>query len=81
MTSRQFKESDFEKVVEFMDEGIHIAQDVKKKTSKKGYMHRADTGHVDWPDIAYYPIANLYQTITLQFTLYGFSLEQVQNGR
>ncbi|XP_029579356.1 serine hydroxymethyltransferase, mitochondrial-like [Salmo trutta] len=33
LTSRQFKESDFEKVVEFMDEGIHIAQDVKKKTS------------------------------------------------
>lgn len=42
---------------------------MKKKTSKKGYMHIADTGHVDWPDIAYYPIANLYQTITLQFTL------------
>lgn len=32
LTSRQFKEADFEKVVEFIDEGIQIAQDVKKKT-------------------------------------------------
>ncbi|KAJ8259384.1 hypothetical protein COCON_G00183960 [Conger conger] len=34
LTSRQFKEADFEKVVEFMDEGIKIALDVKKKTGK-----------------------------------------------
>ncbi|XP_074500888.1 serine hydroxymethyltransferase, mitochondrial-like [Sebastes fasciatus] len=32
LTSRQFKEADFEKVVEFIDEGIQIALDVKKKT-------------------------------------------------
>ncbi|XP_072571573.1 serine hydroxymethyltransferase, mitochondrial isoform X1 [Paramormyrops kingsleyae] len=34
LTSRQFKEADFEKVVEFMDEGFKIALDVKKKTTK-----------------------------------------------
>uniref|UniRef100_A0A8C9Y0H9 glycine hydroxymethyltransferase n=1 Tax=Sander lucioperca TaxID=283035 RepID=A0A8C9Y0H9_SANLU len=33
LTSRQFKEADFEKVVEFIDEGIQIAMDVKKKTA------------------------------------------------
>ncbi|XP_026222648.1 serine hydroxymethyltransferase, mitochondrial-like isoform X2 [Anabas testudineus] len=32
LTSRQFKEADFEKVVDFIDEGIQIAHDVKKKT-------------------------------------------------
>ncbi|XP_013766254.1 serine hydroxymethyltransferase, mitochondrial-like [Pundamilia nyererei] len=32
LTSRQFKEADFEKVVELIDEGIQIALDVKKKT-------------------------------------------------
>ncbi|MEQ2211582.1 hypothetical protein XENOCAPTIV_007871, partial [Xenoophorus captivus] len=32
LTSRQFKESDFEKVVDFFDEGIQIALTVKKKT-------------------------------------------------
>ncbi|XP_075958253.1 serine hydroxymethyltransferase, mitochondrial-like [Anarhichas minor] len=32
LTSRQFKEAAFEKVVEFIDEGIQIALDVKKKT-------------------------------------------------
>ncbi|XP_032801806.2 serine hydroxymethyltransferase, mitochondrial [Petromyzon marinus] len=32
LTSRQFKEADFEKVVDFIDEGIAIASDVKKKT-------------------------------------------------
>uniref|UniRef100_UPI00358FE72A serine hydroxymethyltransferase, mitochondrial isoform X2 n=1 Tax=Myxine glutinosa TaxID=7769 RepID=UPI00358FE72A len=32
LTSRQFKEKDFERVVDFIDEGIQIAQDVKKKT-------------------------------------------------
>ncbi|XP_062282617.1 serine hydroxymethyltransferase, mitochondrial-like [Scomber scombrus] len=32
LTSRQFKEADFEKVVDFIDEGIQIALDVKKKT-------------------------------------------------
>lgn len=32
LTSRQLKEADFEKVVEFIDEGIQIALDVKKKT-------------------------------------------------
>uniref|UniRef100_A0A4W6BTK7 glycine hydroxymethyltransferase n=1 Tax=Lates calcarifer TaxID=8187 RepID=A0A4W6BTK7_LATCA len=32
LTSRQFREADFEKVVEFIDEGIQIALDVKKKT-------------------------------------------------
>lgn len=39
MTSRQLKEADFEKVVEFIDEGIQIALDVKKKTGeqKKGF--------------------------------------------
>ncbi|TMS19546.1 Serine hydroxymethyltransferase, mitochondrial, partial [Larimichthys crocea] len=34
LTSRQFKEADFEHVVEFMDEGFKIALDVKKKTAK-----------------------------------------------
>lgn len=34
LTSRQFKEADFEKVVEFIDEGIQIALDVKKKTGE-----------------------------------------------
>uniref|UniRef100_A0A4W5JWZ3 Serine hydroxymethyltransferase n=1 Tax=Hucho hucho TaxID=62062 RepID=A0A4W5JWZ3_9TELE len=34
LTSRQFKESDFVQVVEFMDEGFKIALDVKKKTGK-----------------------------------------------
>uniref|UniRef100_A0AAY4B4I4 Serine hydroxymethyltransferase n=1 Tax=Denticeps clupeoides TaxID=299321 RepID=A0AAY4B4I4_9TELE len=34
LTSRQFKEADFEQVVEFMDEGFKIALDVKKKTGK-----------------------------------------------
>ncbi|XP_048877777.1 serine hydroxymethyltransferase, mitochondrial [Brienomyrus brachyistius] len=34
LTSRQFKEADFEKVVEFIDEGFKIALDVKKKTTK-----------------------------------------------
>uniref|UniRef100_A0A8C4PZ04 Serine hydroxymethyltransferase n=1 Tax=Eptatretus burgeri TaxID=7764 RepID=A0A8C4PZ04_EPTBU len=32
LTSRQFKEKDFERVVDFIDEGIQIAKDVKKKT-------------------------------------------------
>lgn len=32
LTSRQFKEADFEKVVDFIDKGIAIASDVKKKT-------------------------------------------------
>ncbi|CAI5647051.1 serine hydroxymethyltransferase, mitochondrial [Oreochromis niloticus] len=32
LTSRQFKEADFEKVVDLIDEGIQIALDVKKKT-------------------------------------------------
>lgn len=36
LTSRQFKETDFEKVVEFIDEGIQIALDVKKKTGEWG---------------------------------------------
>lgn len=34
LTSRQFKEADFEKVVGFIDEGIQIALDVKKKTGE-----------------------------------------------
>lgn len=34
LTSRQFKEADFEKVVAFIDEGIQIGLDVKKKTTK-----------------------------------------------
>lgn len=34
LTSRQFKEADFVKVVEFMDEGFKIGLDVKKKTGK-----------------------------------------------
>uniref|UniRef100_A0A3Q0T2N0 Serine hydroxymethyltransferase n=1 Tax=Amphilophus citrinellus TaxID=61819 RepID=A0A3Q0T2N0_AMPCI len=32
LTSRQFKEADFQRVVDFIDEGIQIALDVKKKT-------------------------------------------------
>ena len=35
LTSRQFREADFEKVVDFFDEAIHIALDVKKKTGEK----------------------------------------------
>uniref|UniRef100_A0A671PD60 glycine hydroxymethyltransferase n=1 Tax=Sinocyclocheilus anshuiensis TaxID=1608454 RepID=A0A671PD60_9TELE len=34
LTSRQFKESDFQQVVDFFDQGIKIALDVKKKTKK-----------------------------------------------
>nr|XP_041567541.1 serine hydroxymethyltransferase, mitochondrial [Taeniopygia guttata] len=34
LTSRQFREEDFQKVVEFIDEGIALALDVKSKTSK-----------------------------------------------
>lgn len=34
LTSRQFKEADFEKVVDFIDEGIQMALDVKKKTGE-----------------------------------------------
>ncbi|KAF7240271.1 Serine hydroxymethyltransferase, mitochondrial [Varanus komodoensis] len=34
LTSRQFREADFHKVVEFIDKGIQIGLDVKKKTSK-----------------------------------------------
>lgn len=34
LTSRQFREADFLKVVEFIDEGIQIGLDVKKKTCK-----------------------------------------------
>ncbi|XP_056370941.1 serine hydroxymethyltransferase, mitochondrial [Oenanthe melanoleuca] len=34
LTSRQFREEDFQKVVEFIDEGITLALDVKSKTSK-----------------------------------------------
>ncbi|XP_028654541.1 serine hydroxymethyltransferase, mitochondrial isoform X1 [Erpetoichthys calabaricus] len=34
LTSRHFNEADFEKVVDFIDEGIKIALDVKKKTTK-----------------------------------------------
>uniref|UniRef100_A0A672L6D1 glycine hydroxymethyltransferase n=1 Tax=Sinocyclocheilus grahami TaxID=75366 RepID=A0A672L6D1_SINGR len=34
LTSRQFKESDFQQVVDYFDQGIKIALDVKKKTKK-----------------------------------------------
>lgn len=34
LTSRQFKEAEFERVVDFLDEGFKIALDVKKKTSE-----------------------------------------------
>uniref|UniRef100_A0A8C5UDQ6 Serine hydroxymethyltransferase n=1 Tax=Malurus cyaneus samueli TaxID=2593467 RepID=A0A8C5UDQ6_9PASS len=34
LTSRHFREEDFQKVVEFIDEGIMLALDVKSKTSK-----------------------------------------------
>ncbi|KFO55912.1 hypothetical protein N302_04740, partial [Corvus brachyrhynchos] len=34
LPSRQFREEDFQKVVEFIDEGITLALDVKSKTSK-----------------------------------------------
>ncbi|KAL1272228.1 hypothetical protein QQF64_028090 [Cirrhinus molitorella] len=34
LTSRQFKESDFQQVVDFIDQGIKIALDVKTKTKK-----------------------------------------------
>nr|XP_005986325.1 PREDICTED: serine hydroxymethyltransferase, mitochondrial isoform X2 [Latimeria chalumnae] len=34
LTSRQFREADFEQVVDFIDEGIQIAVDVKMKTAK-----------------------------------------------
>ncbi|KAG8452517.1 hypothetical protein GDO86_004343 [Hymenochirus boettgeri] len=34
LTSRNFKETDFQKVVEFIDEGIKIGLDVKSKTNK-----------------------------------------------
>lgn len=34
LTSRNFREADFEKVVDFIDEGIQIGLDVKSKTTK-----------------------------------------------
>ncbi|NXF27790.1 GLYM protein, partial [Rhodinocichla rosea] len=34
LTSRQFREEDFQKVVEFLDEGIALALEVKSKTSE-----------------------------------------------
>uniref|UniRef100_A0A9J7ZGA0 glycine hydroxymethyltransferase n=1 Tax=Cyprinus carpio carpio TaxID=630221 RepID=A0A9J7ZGA0_CYPCA len=34
LTSRQFKEADFQQVVDFFDQGIKISLDVKKKTKK-----------------------------------------------
>uniref|UniRef100_A0A8C1NTR7 glycine hydroxymethyltransferase n=1 Tax=Cyprinus carpio TaxID=7962 RepID=A0A8C1NTR7_CYPCA len=34
LTSRQFKEADFQQVVDFFDQGIKISLDVKKKTSE-----------------------------------------------
>ncbi|XP_065128574.1 serine hydroxymethyltransferase, mitochondrial [Paramisgurnus dabryanus] len=34
LTSRHFKEADFEQVVDFIDQGIKIALDVKRKTKK-----------------------------------------------
>lgn len=34
LTSRGLKEADFEKVVDFIDEGIQIALDIKKKTGE-----------------------------------------------
>lgn len=34
LTSRQFKEKDFEKVVEYIDRAIHIALDARKKSGK-----------------------------------------------
>ncbi|XP_075447616.1 serine hydroxymethyltransferase, mitochondrial [Ascaphus truei] len=34
LTSRRFQEADFEKVVDFIDEGIQIGLDVKRKTTK-----------------------------------------------
>ncbi|KAM3935093.1 serine hydroxymethyltransferase, mitochondrial [Leptodactylus fuscus] len=34
LTSRNFREADFEKVVDFIDEGIQIGLDVKSKTAK-----------------------------------------------
>lgn len=46
LTSRQFKEADFEKVVEFIDEGIQIALDVKKKTGECGRW--ADCWFIRW---------------------------------
>lgn len=39
LTSRQFKEADFVRVVELMDEGFKIALDVKKKTGECGATH------------------------------------------
>lgn len=39
LTSRQLKEADFEKVVGFIDEGIQIALDVKKKTGERRRHH------------------------------------------
>lgn len=34
LTSRHFREEDFQKVVAFIDEGINLALDVKSKTSE-----------------------------------------------
>lgn len=34
LTSRQFKESDFENVVKYLDEAVNIAATVKSKTGK-----------------------------------------------
>lgn len=42
LTSRQFKEADFVRVVEFMDEGFQIALDVKKKTGKSTVRREKD---------------------------------------
>lgn len=34
LTSRQFREDDFRKVVAFIDEGVKVGLDVKSKTSE-----------------------------------------------
>lgn len=36
MTSRQFREDDFRRVVDFIDEGVHIGLEVKNKTGELG---------------------------------------------
>lgn len=47
LTSRQFKEADFEHVVELMDEGFKIALDVKKKTGESTWRKKYIVAYVE----------------------------------
>lgn len=49
LTSRRFQEADFQKVVEFIDEGIQIGLDVKQKTCKSMCYKKPASAGTYWP--------------------------------